>query len=71
MASHDRLCSMELVNHLEKGIIPEEIYFGPQHDIRALSVQKVSVVIRELKNNTAPGEDSITAGIIKGGGRIL
>jgi hypothetical protein len=61
-----------LLNPLDKGIIPEEkVYFGAEQDIRAPSVQEVSAMIRELKNSRAPGEDSITAELVKGGGRML
>jgi hypothetical protein len=61
-----------LLNPLHKGIIPEEkVYFGPEHNIRAPSIQEVSAIIRKLKNNRAPDEDSITAELVKVGGRML
>jgi hypothetical protein len=50
-----------LINRLDKGIIlDEKVYFGPERDVRAPSVQEVSAIIRKLKNKRAPGEDSIT-----------
>jgi hypothetical protein len=61
-----------LLNPLDKGIIPKgKVCFGPEQVIRAPSVQEVLAVIRKLKNNRAPGGDSITAELVKGGGRIL
>jgi sorting nexin-29 len=61
-----------LLNPLDKGIVPEEkVYFGPEQDIRAPSVQEVSAIIRKLKNNRAPGENSITAELVKDEGRML
>jgi hypothetical protein len=63
--------SKELLNPPGKGIIPEEkVYFGPEQDIRAPSEQEVSAVIRK-KNHRAPGEDSISAESVTGGGRML
>jgi hypothetical protein len=61
-----------LLNSPDKGIVPEEkVYFGPEQDIRAPSIQEVSAIIRNLKNNRVPGEDSITAELVKGCGRML
>jgi hypothetical protein len=61
-----------LLNPLDEGIIPEEkVYFGPQHNIRAPSTKEVSAIIRKLKNNRAPDEDSIRAEFLTGGGRML
>jgi sorting nexin-29 len=61
-----------LLNPLDKGIIPEEkVYFGQEQDIRPPSIQEVSDIIRKLKNNRVPGEDSITAELVKGGGTIM
>jgi hypothetical protein len=41
-----------LLNPLDKGIMPEEkVYFGPEQDMRAPSIQDVSAIIRKLKNN--------------------
>jgi hypothetical protein len=52
----------ELLNLLDKEIIPEEmIYFVPEQDITAASKQETSVFIRELEDNRAPAKDSITA----------
>jgi hypothetical protein len=52
----------ELLNPLHKGIVPEEnVCFVPEKDIRAASKQEVSASVRKLKNNRAPGKDSITA----------
>jgi hypothetical protein len=61
-----------LLNPLDKRIIPEEnVCCGPEQDTRAASIQEVSAVIRKLKNNRAPDEDSITAELVKGRCRIL
>ena len=41
---------------------PEEnIYFGPESNIIAPTLQETLGVIRDLKNNRAPEEDSITS----------
>jgi sorting nexin-29 len=51
---------------------PEEtIYFGPESNIMAPTLQETLGVIRNLKNNGAPGKDSITSELIKYGGRKL
>jgi len=60
----------ESLNLLGKGITPEKVYFRPQQDIGAPSVQEISDITRKLNNRT-PGEDSITAYLVKGGGRTL
>jgi len=51
----------------------EEInYFGPENNIMEPTLQDILGVIRNVKkNNTAPGEDSITSELIKYGGRKL
>jgi hypothetical protein len=50
---------------------PEEtIYFGPESNIIAPTLQETLGVIRNL-NNRAPGKDSITSELIKYGGRKL
>jgi hypothetical protein len=46
-------------------------YFGPESNIVAPTLQETLGVIRNLKNNKAPGEDSITSELIKYGGRKL
>jgi hypothetical protein len=49
---------------------PEKtIYLGPESNTPTL--QETLGVIRNLKNNRAPGEDSITPELIKYGGRKL
>jgi hypothetical protein len=61
-----------LLNLLCKVIIPEEkVYFGPQQDIKSPAIKDISAVIRKLYNNRAPAEDSITAKLVIGGGRML
>jgi len=47
------------------------IYFSPECNIMAPTLQETLVVIRNLKNNRAPGEDSVTSELIKYGGRKL
>jgi hypothetical protein len=46
-------------------------YFGPESNIVALTLQETLGIIRNLKNNRAPGKDSITSELIKYGGRKL
>ena len=62
----------ELLNPKTNVTTPEEtIYFGPKINIIAPTLQETLGVIRNLKNNRAPGEDSITSELIKYGGRKL
>jgi hypothetical protein len=62
----------ELLNPKTNMITPEEtIYFGPESNIMAPNLQETLRVIRNLKNNRVPGEDSITSELIKYGGRKL
>ena len=62
----------ELINLKTNMTTPEEtIYFGPESNIIAPTLQETLGVIRNLKNNRAPGEDSITSELIKYGGRKL
>ena len=52
----------ELPNNLVMEITTEEnVQFRTLHDIRISFSQEVSAVIRKLKNNRPPGEDSIKA----------
>jgi hypothetical protein len=44
-----------LLNPLGKGIRPEEkVYSGPEQNIRAPSIQELSAVIGNVKNNRPP-----------------
>jgi len=62
----------ELLNPKVNMTISEEInYFGPESNIMAPTLQDTLGVIRNLNNNRAPGEDSITSELIKYGGRKL
>jgi hypothetical protein len=62
----------ELLNPKTNMTTPEEtIYFGPESNIMTPTLQETLGVIRNLKNNRAPGEDSITSELIKYGGRKL
>jgi hypothetical protein len=47
----------------------ETIYFGPESNIMAPTLQETLGVIRNLKNNRGSGEDSITSELIKCGCR--
>jgi hypothetical protein len=62
----------ELLNPKTNTTTSEEItYFGPESNIVVPTLQETLGVIRNLKNNIAPGEDSITAELIKYGCRKL
>jgi len=62
----------ELPNPKTNMITSEEsIYFCPESNIMAPTLQETLGVIRNLKNNRAPGEDSITSELIKYVGRKL
>jgi len=41
------------------------IYFSPESNIMAPTLQETLGVIRNLKKNKAPGEDSVTSELIK------
>jgi hypothetical protein len=45
--------------------------FGPDPEIKEPSLFEVQETIKELKNNKAPGEDNITAELLKCGGAHL
>ena len=45
--------------------------FGQKQNIRAHSEQQVSAIVRELRNNMAPGDDIMAAELVKDGGRML
>lgn len=60
---------MKCGRSLRKGIIPEEkVHFGPENDIEAPSEHELSAVVRNLKKNRAPREDSLTAELFTFGG---
>jgi len=62
----------ELLNPKGNTTTSEEVnYFGPENYIMAPALQDALGVIRNLKNNRAPGEDSITSELIKYGFRKL
>jgi sorting nexin-29 len=46
-------------------------YFGPECNIEVPTLQGILGIIRNLKDNIEPGEDSITAELITCGGRKL
>jgi hypothetical protein len=65
-------CYKELPIPLGEGIVPEEkVYFGLYQDIRTSSIPEGPAMIRKLKNSWAPVEDSLTAQLVKPGGRML
>jgi hypothetical protein len=49
----------------------EDEYFGPDPEIKEPSLFEVEETIKELRNNKAPGEDNITAELLKCGGAHL
>jgi hypothetical protein len=49
----------------------EIVYLGPELHISVPTVIEVYDTIRRMKDNSAPGEDAVTAELIKGGGRSL
>ena len=51
----------ELLNPKTNMTTEETIYFSPESNIIVPTVQETLGVIRNLKNNRAPGEDSITS----------
>jgi len=62
----------ELLNPKGNMTTSEEInYFGPENNITALALQDTLGVIRNVKNNRAPEEESVTLELIKYGGRKL
>jgi hypothetical protein len=53
---------MELLNpQINVPILEENNYFGPECTIEVPTLQEILGIIMNLKNNRAPGEDSITA----------
>jgi hypothetical protein len=62
----------ELLNPKTNTITSEEtIYFQPESNIMAPTLQETLGVIRNLQNNRAPGEDSVILELIKYGDRKL
>jgi hypothetical protein len=51
--------------------VVETVYFGPELHIFVPTVIEVYDTIRRIKYNRAPGEDAITAELIREGGRSL
>jgi hypothetical protein len=51
--------------------IDEDEYFEPDPEIKEPSLFEVEETIKELENNKAPGEDNITAELLKCGGAHL
>jgi hypothetical protein len=51
--------------------LEENNYFGPECNIEVPTLKEILGIIRNMKNNRARGEDSITAELIKYGGRKL
>lgn len=64
-------CYKELLNPLRLGDYTRRKFcFGQKQNIRGHSKQ-VSAIVGELRNNMAPGDDVMTAELVKGGGRML
>ena len=62
----------ELLNSQVNGTtLKETTYYGPERNVETPKLQETLRVIRNLKNNRAPGEDSITSELIRYGGRKL
>jgi hypothetical protein len=51
--------------------LEENNYYGPECNIEVPTLKEILGIIRNMKNNRAPGEDSIMAELIKYGGRKL
>jgi hypothetical protein len=49
----------------------ETVYCGPESNIRAPTLQETLGIIKNFKNNRAPGEGSVTSELIKYGNREL
>jgi hypothetical protein len=49
----------------------ETVYFGPELHTPEPTTTEVNDTIRKMKDNRAPGEDAITAKLIKKGGKRL
>jgi hypothetical protein len=48
----------------------EDEYFGPDPEIKEPSLLEIEETIKELENNKAPGEDNITAELLKCGAHL-
>ena len=62
----------ELLNsQVNRTTFKETTYYGPERNVETPKLQETLRVIRNLRNNRAPGEDSVTSELIKYGGRKL